>query len=82
MTDNMKDDETYKIQIIIHTQVVKTFYPATKEQAKRIYYRHADDADRYTLLIVNGMEFTTAQAESYFGGRDVDMRFLFVGGNQ
>lgn len=70
----------YEIRIIIHQQVIKTFYPETKQKTKRIYYRYADDVDQYTLLIVDGVEFTTARAEAYLGGRATNNQYLFVGG--
>lgn len=68
----------YEIRIIINQQVVKTFFPKNKAEAKKIYHKNSDNENQYTLLIVDGVEFTTARAEAYFGGRITDNQFLFV----
>lgn len=59
--------EKLEIKIISNSEVVCTYTPKSKNEAKTLYYRLSGDAYRYTQLVVNGREYTTGRAEKYFG---------------
>lgn len=55
----------YQIDILVNTEVVKTYRTRSLREARRVYRSNKDSWEQYTRLSVDGKPFTTGQAEKY-----------------
>ncbi|MFZ2538551.1 MAG: hypothetical protein WAX04_06575 [Oscillospiraceae bacterium] len=72
---------TLKIQInlIQNTNIVNTYYTINREDARRIYENNTNSKYQYTQLIIGERAYTTAEAERYFGIRDIGSQQTCLG---
>lgn len=56
----------YQIDILVNTEVVKTYRTRSLREARRVYRSNQCSWEQYTRLSVDGRPFTTGQAEQFF----------------
>ena len=65
----------YTIDVIINTEVVRSYRTDCKEIAKQYYYSNEARPYQYTRFAIDGNPLTTARAKAYLGAQPLKEAF-------